>query len=93
MIFDQRQANCRGERNPELFFPRGYTRSYESRINQAKAICEACPMKSPCLEVAMDSEGAIDERGRAGIWGGTTPGDRVRLYRRRLDRARQLTRQ
>lgn len=91
MTFDHRRGKCHGKYALDLFFPRGYTRSYQGHIDEAKAVCAACPMKSPCLEFAMDNEGAIDERGRAGIWGGTTPGDRVRIYRRRLAVTRRLT--
>lgn len=58
---------------PELFYPEdepdpelrsAYTKT-------AKAICQTCPIIEACFTYAM-------ERGeRFGIWGGTSPGDRI----------------
>jgi WhiB family redox-sensing transcriptional regulator len=41
-------------------------------VNEAKAGCTGCPVRSRCLRLALDS----DER--FGIWGGTTASERQR---------------
>lgn len=61
------------EQYPDLFFPEdvpdpelraAYTKT-------AKAICQSCPVLEACFTYAM-------ERGeRFGIWGGTSPADRI----------------
>lgn len=89
---DRDKAECRST-SPELFFPAGYTKAFRGRIAKAKAVCRLCSQKAACLEAALDSEGGIDERGRAGIWGETTPGERVRIHRKRLAAAREPARQ
>jgi len=58
--------------DPELFFPgpddRGKTR-------QAKRICADCPVKAPCLADALARPANSD----FGIYGGTTPQQRVQI--------------
>lgn len=45
---------------------------------EAKRICASCPVKSPCLEYALEVEGR-ERRARYGIWGGTTPEERHQM--------------
>lgn len=65
----QTDALC-AQTDPEAFFPEkgGSTRD-------AKRVCEACPVKSECLDYAM----AHDEK--FGIWGGLSERERRRLRR------------
>jgi WhiB family transcriptional regulator, redox-sensing transcriptional regulator len=52
---------------------------------EARKICNACPVKSECLDHA------LDERERYGMWGGLTPLERLRIERR-ARRARRRAR-
>lgn len=65
----QRDALC-AQTDPEAFFPEkgGSTR-------EAKGICEACSVRTQCLEYALTN----DER--FGIWGGLSERERRRLRR------------
>ena len=56
----------------EIFFPPA-----EQEGDEAKAICEICEVREPCLEFAL----AADER--FGIWGGLNPDERRALVARR----------
>jgi len=51
--------------DPETFFS-------VSLVDAAKAICEACPLKTQCLEYAL-------ENNYEGVWGGTTDSDRMTI--------------
>ncbi|BEL42072.1 WhiB family transcriptional regulator [Mycobacteroides abscessus] len=64
------EAALCAQTDPEAFFPEkgGSTR-------EAKAMCERCEVKDPCLEYALDN----DER--FGIWGGLSERERRRLKR------------
>lgn len=64
--------------DPELFFPVSETGMAHRQVTQAKAVCGRCPVAEQCLEWAVRT-GEPE-----GIWGGTTPGERRRLRRRRL---------
>jgi len=57
---------------PETFFP-----SDGVGVDVARKICERCPVKSPCLEYAMENH--IDH----GVWGGTSERERRRIARQR----------
>lgn len=67
-------AECRGV-DPDLFFP---TRG--ESIATARATCAACPVRTECLEYA------IEHREKFGIWGGLSERERRRIRR---DRRRQ----
>lgn len=55
--------------DPELFFPeRG------GHWQEAKAVCNGCPVRDLCLEFALT-------HGERGIWGGTSDRDRMRMRR------------
>ena len=58
------EAACR-EEDPEVFFPVGNTGPALAQIEEAKKICERCPVKEPCLAWALES--GQD----AGVWGGS----------------------
>ncbi len=77
------RALCRDE-DPELFFPIGTTGPALVQIEQAKAVCQRCPVAEPCLEFAMETNQ------KYGIWGGLTDKERASLKRRRA-RARRAS--
>jgi WhiB family redox-sensing transcriptional regulator len=64
--------------DPELFFPQEIEitklkviSKYED-LAAAKAICNSCPLKTPCLEYALNNS-------EIGVWGGTTEHQREDL--------------
>jgi WhiB family redox-sensing transcriptional regulator len=70
---------CRQE-DPDLFFPIGDGEAFQPQINQAKAICFGCPVRSACLETALAA------RDLDGVWGGTSPSERRALLAKRGSR-------
>lgn len=74
-------AACR-DKDPALFFGPDGERELEqlAREASAKAICSACPVRTGCLEYAMDRPA------RYGLWGGLNEAERL-LERRRRTRA------
>jgi WhiB family transcriptional regulator, redox-sensing transcriptional regulator len=46
-----------------------------ANVRKAKAICASCPVFDDCLGFAIETNQSD------GIWGGTTPGERVKLRR------------
>lgn len=53
-----------------------------SLYKKAKAICQTCPARAQCLDLAMDLEGqgiGVFEGARFGVWGGLTGKERTRL--------------
>lgn len=66
----QERAVCRST-DPEAFFPEkgGSTR-------EAKKVCNACDVRSECLQYALDHEE------RFGVWGGLSERERRKLKRR-----------
>jgi WhiB family redox-sensing transcriptional regulator len=67
---------------PEAFFPYGYGREYRGEIEEARALCAACPVREMCLAWAV-ARPELD-----GIWAATTPPERRRLRTRRAALAR-----
>jgi WhiB family transcriptional regulator, redox-sensing transcriptional regulator len=65
--------------DPDVFFPVAVGTAAAKQIARALRICQGCSVRQQCLDFAMRS-GEKD-----GIWGGTTPEDRVRA-RRALNR-------
>lgn len=64
------RAAC-ADANVEMFYPgRGEMRA----LARARAICEDCPVRQPCLAWALEH----DERG---VWGGTTWRQRQAMQR------------
>ena len=70
----QVRAACKGPQAAAFFPPVTTERRDEKRIREAhaKAICDACPVRSDCLDFAM----AIKEP--HGIWGGLSEVERRR---------------
>lgn len=77
-------AACRDE-DPELFFPAGRGgRPTDRQIEEAKAVCAPCPVRSDCLQWALDGEPV------EGVWGGTTESERAAMIRARNQRRREV---
>ena len=67
----QQSALC-AEVGGDLWFPE------ESCVgNDAKSICQRCPVQEECLETALRNNEKF------GIWGGTSPNKRKQLMRQR----------
>jgi WhiB family transcriptional regulator, redox-sensing transcriptional regulator len=71
----QDQAAC-GDADADLFFSLD-----EDDQREALAYCDACPVRSACLEQA------VRNREQYGIWGGMREQDRRRLTRERRQAA------
>ena len=71
---DWRDAACR-DLDTEDFYPEEGPGMY-SDIRAAKAVCEQCPVRLACLEVAITNR-------ESGVWGGTTEPERRRIIRNR----------
>lgn len=72
-------ALCADE-DPDLFFPASEdvkTVADKSKVNDAKAICNQCPVQPRCLQEALDKDVGF------GVWGGATSMERRRLKDRR----------
>lgn len=63
--------------DPDLFFPVGVTGPAIPHIASAKAVCESCRVRQPCLDYALDT------RQDAGVWGGLSEEERLALRRKR----------
>jgi WhiB family transcriptional regulator, redox-sensing transcriptional regulator len=63
-----------------LFYPKRSTP--KPLINEARAICQACPVRTDCLEWAL----AVGDW--VGIWGGKTVDERREIQRSRARRGR-----
>jgi WhiB family redox-sensing transcriptional regulator len=59
----------------ELFFPLGHGREFTAQVEEAKAVCRGCPVRSECLAAANDRPE------RYGIFGGLTDDERSRERR------------
>jgi WhiB family redox-sensing transcriptional regulator len=70
-------AACLGNWKP--FHAPHYERgpAVHRRVQEAKAICATCPVRTPCLELALDTYD------RHGIYGGTTARERRALAKTR----------
>lgn len=67
----RKRAACQGV-DPEVFYPVS-----EEDSENAKVICNQCPVREACLEYA------IAYRERDGVWGGATERERRRIVRQR----------
>lgn len=72
------QAACRSQ-DPELFFPIGTTDRALAQLQRAKAVCQSCPVREPCLEWALRSEPIGQE---SGVCAGLSEAERRALKRR-----------
>ena len=68
------QALCKTHPKKEWWFP---DQSNHLLGEYAKKVCAECSVEEQCLEYALEN----DEQ--HGIWGGTTPKQRVRIKKRR----------
>ncbi len=71
----QERAACRGPQAVAFFPPSHLERKdeREAREQRAKAICDSCPVRGPCLDYALGI------REPHGIWGGLNELERKRL--------------
>ena len=60
------------------FFP-DHQGSVSSKL--AQGLCKQCPVRQRCLDYAMDFERGMGHSRRYGVWGGTTPRQRLDLAR------------
>ncbi|MEW2178777.1 WhiB family transcriptional regulator [Streptomyces sp. NPDC005406] len=68
-------AACR-DADPDLFFPIGSTGPALVQTEEAKTVCQGCPVRQECLRWAL-------ENGQdAGVWGGLDETERRALKRR-----------
>lgn len=67
-------AACRGV-DTAVFFPDRDTITPDD-ITRAKSFCSACEVRAECLETNLSTVSGRDDEG---IWGNTTPGERLRL--------------
>ena len=81
---DSWRANsaCR-DTDPDLFFPVGTTGLALEQIAAAKAVCDTCEAKEPCLQFALSTNQD------SGVWGGTSEEERRKLRRAWVARQRQ----
>jgi WhiB family transcriptional regulator, redox-sensing transcriptional regulator len=73
------RAACK-DQDPELFFPVSEKGPGARQARRATAVCARCPVRSECLEYALDN--GLDH----GIFGGTTETERRALRRARTAR-------
>ena len=66
--------------DPELFFPIAEGAAADREISSALRVCAGCAVRQQCLDFAMATGEAH------GIWGGTTPDERIRARRRNMRR-------
>ncbi len=65
---------------PAAFFP-----TDARGVLEARAICEECPVKSPCLEFALANH--IEH----GVWGGCSERERRKIQKRRRQQEQEGT--
>ena len=66
------RAACRSA-DPELFFPVSGLGPSVAQIAEAKTVCARCEVRGECLALALAT------RQTHGIWGGTSPEERMVL--------------
>ena len=74
-IEDWRANSACRDTDPDLFFPVGTTGPALDQIASAKAVCDTCDAKAPCLEFALTTNQD------SGVWGGTSEEERRKLRR------------
>ena len=70
------EAACR-DIDPDLFFPEGTIGPARDQADQAKRVCQSCPVRTPCLRFALWHGLGF------GVWGGVT-GEERRFIQRPL---------
>jgi hypothetical protein len=69
---------CRRE-DPNLFFPEGRGAPLAIQTEQAKTVCNGCPVRAVCLEWAVETGQPT------GVWGGLSVDERRDLMRERAE--------
>lgn len=69
--------------DPDLFFPIATGPVGERQVAMARRICAVCTVKQQCLDFAIRTAETY------GIWGGTTPDERIRARRALTARRRR----
>ncbi|MFF0409155.1 WhiB family transcriptional regulator [Kitasatospora sp. NPDC004745] len=79
------RAVCRAEEvDTNVFFPISFVGpTSRQQIETARSYCNRCPVATACLEEVLDEEGNREAKGRYGVRGGLTPGQRAALSRKR----------
>lgn len=72
----RQRAACAGDWNGDPWFP-GDKSNDPHRYDYARAVCARCPVRSECLEFALET------REQHGMFGGLTPDQRKALARKR----------
>ncbi len=85
-ISGEHRAPCRD--NPDAWFPKSISGRAAATYDiwaECRPVCEACPLRAECLELALN-----EERGslRYGMRGGKTPSQRRRIAEQRARQAR-----
>ena len=80
---DWRAAGACLSADPELFFPIPQGAIAERQISSALRVCAGCAVRQQCLDFAMQTAEAH------GIWGGTTPEERIRARRKATRRRKE----
>lgn len=63
--------------DPDLFWPQGESAPARRQAEEAKAVCAKCPVRTQCLEWA------VETRQDFGVWGGMSERERRALHRRK----------
>lgn len=79
---DWRAGGACQSADPDLFFPIATGEVASRQIAMAQRICADCRVRQQCLDFAMRA-GEMN-----GVWGGTTPEERIRARRQHLRRRR-----
>lgn len=53
---------------------------HDANVQYARTVCDRCPVKADCLEVAMTAEGDTGAGIRYGVFGGLTGAQRYQLF-------------
>lgn len=69
-----RHAQCQYT-DPEVFFPQGQSRAARNQAAEAKAVCMTCPVRTACLEWAVETQEPY------GVLGGLTQEERWGLIK------------
>jgi WhiB family redox-sensing transcriptional regulator len=70
-----REAGACASVDPDLFFPISAAGKGAAQIARARHVCAGCLVRRECLDFAL-ATGETE-----GIWGGTTPAERIRARR------------
>jgi WhiB family transcriptional regulator, redox-sensing transcriptional regulator len=74
---DWRAASACLNADPDIFFPVAVGTAASNQVSLALRLCQGCTVRQHCLDFAMQSGE------KEGIWGGTTPDERIRARRAR----------